>query len=152
MLALLLALPAADPEPAPPPVKILARATWADMRWPPWTTRAAVIRDAKALAGLAGRPEKGDGPAKAEEELAKALGVKAISWRTQMVLAVILERRERKGDRVEIRGVKVTEGILTVSWRYTIALNPKLSPGEHPTAVILVRRFTGKIVFDPPLE
>ncbi len=150
MLTLLLIL-AADAEPPTPPVKPLASAHWVEARWPAKVGgKGIAIRDAAALAEATGRSPKRDGPA-AAKELAATLGVKAIDWKKEMVVAVLAGPKSCDGHRVEVTGFKVTKGTLTVSWRLHEPRGLATAVVEHPTAVILLPRFAGKVVFDPPL-
>ncbi len=154
MLALAICLLASDPELAVPPVKVIASVTWTDQRWPaPVGGRGLAIRDAASLAAMAGLPTKGDGPARAEKALAAALGVKRIDWKCQTAVAIIAGHRGGRGGHiVEVNGVKMEKGVLKVSWMLHEPEGLRDRAIEHPTAVILLPRFTGKVVFDPPLK
>src|SRR5262249_15567416 len=110
-----------------------------------------VIRSAKELVAAQG----GDGEDAEKQrtaELAKALKVDNIDWKTQMVVVVTGGVQKTGGYSVEVTGLKVKDKKLTVEWKLN---TPK--PGgfvtealTHPARVVLVERFEGAVQFDPP--
>jgi hypothetical protein len=143
--------PGKEPEPAGKEVKPLARAFWAD-GWKPEAPRQEwVIRDYAELIDprlRAPEPVLERMRAEAAERYAKALGVKAIDFTTQMVIGVS-GGVQPAGGRVEVTKVEAdAKGALTVSWKLHPA-KPGDRPGEiaHVAEVILVDRTTGAVKF-----
>jgi hypothetical protein len=126
-------------------LKVLARGDWraAGTKEP----QHLVIRSTEELAKAAGQPAD-----KAAEGLAQAFKVEAIDWKKQMVVVATGGTKTTGGYSVEITDLKVKDGVLTVHWKMN---TPK--PGSlitqaitHPAQAVLVERFDGKTVFDPP--
>jgi hypothetical protein len=84
--------------------------------------------------------------------LAKKLKVESIDWKKHMVVVVSGGRQPTGGYSVEVKDLEIKDGKLIVHWK----LNAP-APGSFvtqvittPTLTILVDRFEGDVVFDPP--
>jgi hypothetical protein len=108
-----------------------------------------VIRNAEELAAHSSRAKSARNRTvqkEVEAELAKLLGVAAIDWGKQMVLAVRGEPGT-EADRVRFDSLKVKGKVLTVAWKVK-PRPPHARPGT-PIALILVDRFDGDVKFAP---
>lgn len=106
-----------------------------------------VIRSARELVARSDRPDAAkdaDVQKAVEAELAKVLGVSAIDWDRQMVLAVRGTAGTRL-DRVHIDSLKVEGKVLTVAFKVK-QRPPHAGPGS-PLAVLLVDRFDHEVRF-----
>jgi hypothetical protein len=152
MLALILALmaDAAEPEPG---MKIIARGEWPRVRGSGRQALAVreplgLIRSLSPYTELAGGPRERIA-ARAAGDLAAALKVKEIDWSRQMAI-IILAGERPAGHRVEVTWVGVVKGVMKVRWKLhapPAAGRGKCQPGE----VVIVPRFAGPVIFDPPL-
>jgi hypothetical protein len=156
MLVLLVVLLAADSEPAER-VKPLAKGPWTHPKYTfeknKATTVARVIRTPRQLVSATPHELRSVGPevarADATRELLTSLKAKEIDWTKHMVVAVI-GWQQPAGSSVEITGVTKEKDVLTVKWRLR---KPKAAaPGAiaFPSQCVLLPRFAGKVVFDPP--
>jgi hypothetical protein len=87
-------------------------------------------------------------------DTAKLLKVKDIDWNKQMLVVVAVGSRRTGGYRVEIESLTVKDEALVVKWKLH---EPR--PGDvvtqaitYPTQMVLVDKFQGRILFDPPAE
>lgn len=152
MLALLLCLFTAGPEPAPD-IKAIATGPW---RHAPLNgARALAIRKGTDLAALPPYNGLNALPRAVAEmatsHLAADLKVKTIDWDRQMVLLVLAGRKGSGGYRVEVTGLKVAKGTLTVSWKLHAPRGAATDAITYPNLAVLVPRYAGKVVFSPPL-
>ncbi len=147
---LLLAALAADAEPEPG-VKILARGAWRNAAQN--GRNGIVVRaglDLTSLLPYALLSRALEITARAAtEDLAADLKVKSIDWSKQMVVFV-LAGATKEGGRVEVTSVTAEKGTLTVKWKLHPAKGGK-STDSHPNEAVLLPKFTGKVIFDPPL-
>ncbi len=149
MLAFLLCLFAADSEPAPD-MKVIASGAWRHAASN--GKKLLVIRKAADLEDL--KPYvnyRAPGGEIAAAHLAADLKVKKIDWDKQMALLILVGERDSGGYSVEVKGLKIEKGVLTVSWKENAPKGPATDAITYPNRVVLVPRFTGKVVFDPPL-
>ncbi len=152
MLALMLCLLAADAEPAAP-VKVLAKGEW--RHGGVNGKKALVILKAEDLANLLPYSNLDAPPAAvgrmAAADLAADMGVKSIDWSKQMAVILLTGEAGSGGYTVEVTKLKAEKGTLTVSWKRTAPAGAADSVITHPSLAVLLPRFTGKVVFDPPL-
>lgn len=90
--------------------------------------------------------------AKASETAALMLKVKAIDWKTQMVIVVSAGTKRSGGYGVEVTGLEFNKDKeLVVKWKlHSPAPNQPVTLAlTHPAQTILVDRFDGKVIFDP---
>jgi len=134
-------------------VKILGRGVWKPAT-KSGDQQQVVIRSAEELAKAAGleKPNGEDAQKKATETVAKALKVDDIDWKKQMVIVVTGGVKRTGGYSVEITKIETADKVMTVHWKLN---SPK--PGSpvtqtitHPALTVIVDRFEGKVVFDPP--
>lgn len=140
MSAFLGVTPVADAGPAPQDGggrKILAKAPVAVGK----DREQLVIRSARELAKLS-----------PDGRVLNLLKVPNIDWDKQMLLSVSGGTQRTGGYSVEVTSLKVEDGKLKVRWKLN---TPK--PGgfvtqaiTHPGVTVLVDRFDGPVVFDPP--
>jgi hypothetical protein len=126
-------------------LKVLARG-----EWKPAGTKdqqQLEIRSAEELARVTGNPAD-----KAVEELAKAFKVESIDWKKQMVVVASGGTKTTGGYGVEITELKEQDGVLIVHWKLHTPKpgSPVTKAITHPAQAVLVERFDGKVVFDPP--
>ncbi len=145
MMAAVLGVPG---EEKPGDVKILGRGNW-----PAPATQGApptqlVIRNANDYAKAHRTRES---PQAALKNLSKEMKVD-VDWDKHMLIAVTGGVQPTGGYRVEITDVKQAGDTLTVHWKLH-----KPKPGDlttsaltHPAEMVLVEKFNGKVVFDPP--
>jgi hypothetical protein len=155
MLAtLLLALvPAADAE----PVKATATAPWTHAKADPDAKNDAkqiVIRNAADLVKAIPSYAALDAPANvvekmANEALAKALKVKEIDWKKQMLIVVTGGSKPTGGYSVQVTGLKKKDKTLTVAWTVNKPKGFVTQAFTHPGVVVLVPAHEGKVEFDP---
>jgi hypothetical protein len=95
---------------------------------------------------------KGTKEEKATAQLSELLKVDRIDWEKQMVIVVSGGTQRTGGYSVGVQRLTVKDNTLTVHWKLN---TPK--PGQPvtqalttPSATILVERFNGPVVFDPP--
>jgi len=152
MLALMICLFAADAEPDAP-VKILARGEWRHAAVN--GKKALVIRKAEDLADLVPYNNLDAPPAAvgrmASAHLAADLKVKEIDWSKQMAVLILAGMKGSGGHSVEVTGVKREKGVLKVSWKAHAPTGAADSVITFPSLAILLPKFDGKVVFDPPL-
>jgi hypothetical protein len=143
LVGLLLGAPQDNPERKE--LKVLARGDWraAGTKEP----QQLVIRSADELAKATGQPAD-----KVAVGLAKEFKVEAIDWKKQMVVVATGGTKSTGGYSVEITDLKVKEGMLTVHWKLNTPKPGAVLPQAitHPAQAVLVERFDGKTVFDPP--
>jgi hypothetical protein len=134
-------------------VKILAHSPWKPALKggdPPQN----VFRSAEELAKASGleKPEGEEAQKKATEAAAKALKVDDIDWKKQMVIVVTGGMKRTGGYSIEITKIETADKTMTVHWKL-------ISPGArsavtqtitHPALTVIVDRFEGTVVFDPP--
>jgi hypothetical protein len=153
MIALLLALFAADPEPTPI-IKAIASAPWTHAHLN--GKKAVVIRKVDDLAKLQPYVKLDVLPRAKKEaasnELAANLKMKAIDWDKQMVVIILAGAQRSGGYRIEVTGLKVEKGTLTVSWKLLAPAGFATAAITYPSLAVLVPKHTGKVVFDPPLK
>jgi hypothetical protein len=127
-------------------MKIQARGNW---RWTGGKDQPQqlVIRSADELAKLTGNPAD-----KATEELAKSFKVESIDWKKQMVVVATGGLKRTGGYSLEITALKVKDGVLTIHWKLHTPQPGSLVTQAltHPAQAVLVERFEGKTLFDPP--
>jgi hypothetical protein len=152
MFALLFCLFAADPEPTPS-MKAVASGPWRQAAF--HGKKALVIRQAEDLAKFPPYNDRSAAPRAVGEEatrhLAADMKVKAIDWNRQMVVIILDGRKGSGGYRVEVTGLKVTKGTLTVSWKVRASKEEGRDVITYPSLAVLLPKHTGKVVFDPPL-
>ena len=110
-------------------------------------TGATVIKSAEQL----GKLRTAD-PEKASADVAKMMKVEKIDWTKQMLIVISGGTQRTGGYSVEAKSLEVKDGKLIVHWK----LNSP-APGSiviqvlsNPAQTILVERFEGDVVFDPP--
>ena len=103
-----------------------------------------VIRSAAQLDAAL---RKAESPA----DLARELKVKEIDWTKQMLVVVSGGTQRKGGYRVEVTGVEVKDGTMTVRWKITPPKGLATNALTHPAEVVLLPQTTGKVVFDPAL-
>jgi hypothetical protein len=134
-------------------VNILGRGVWR-----PVTKnndpQQVVIRSAEELAKAAGldKPEGEEAQKKASEIIAKTLKVDDIDWKKQMVIVATGGMKRTGGYSVEITKIETADMVMTVHWKLNSpkAGSPVTQTITHPAQTVLVERFEGKVVFDPP--
>ncbi len=134
-------------------VKILSRGLWR-----PATKsndpQQIVIRSGEELAKAAGldKPDGEDAQKKAAETVAKALKVDDIDWKKQMVIVVTGGVKRTGGYSVEITKIETADKVMTVHWKLNSPKRdaPVTQTITHPALTVIVDRFEGKVVFDPP--
>ena len=148
-LTALALIAAVDPEPADANLtKIVARSPWPHA---PVKVKAAgkdkvqlVIRSAAELvAAVPGSVEKA-----ATADLAKELKVKDIDWAKQMVVVVSGGTKSSGGYRAEVTGLEIKGETMTVKWTLHSPKGRATRALTHPSEVVLVPKFMGKVVFD----
>jgi hypothetical protein len=154
MIALLLVLLAPDPEP-PSLVKALARGPWTHPKWGvPIKGKGLIVRDAGELVGATSHILRIGGLDHTREdatnELLRSLKAKEIDWKKHMVVAVCAGRKPSAGYRVEITRVAKEKGVLKVSWQLIVPKGGADDVLTYPSECVLLPRFAGKVVFDPP--
>jgi hypothetical protein len=157
MLAIVLLTFLADADPVPE-TKILARGPWSQARvnvGEARTPRAIVLRDGKDLVNLPPYNALDALPAavarSATAALARDLKLRNIDWKTQMVVIVLGGMKPSGNYSVEVTGVRVVKGELKVSWK--VIPPDDIAPAHitYPSEAVLLPRFAGKVVFDPPM-
>jgi hypothetical protein len=133
---------AAAPDPAepPPPVKTYGSAVVGYYR------ESVVVKDALHLSRVTPTSGKPDWVA---GSIARQLKVKKIDWAKQMVVVVYTgERSDELAP--ELKALQVKGGKLLVRWK-PAAFPPGNTKWKHPALMLLVDRFNGEVVFDPPV-
>jgi hypothetical protein len=134
-------------------VKILGRGVWKPAT-KSGDQQHVVIRSGEELAKAAGldKPDGEDAQKKAAETVVKALKVDEIDWKKQMFIVVTGGVKRTGGYSVEITKIETADKVMTVHWKLN---SPK--PGSavtqtitHPALTVIVDRFEGKVVFEPP--
>jgi hypothetical protein len=85
-------------------------------------------------------------------DFASRLKVDSIDWKKQMLVVIYGGEQPTSGYSVEMKSLEVKDGKLMVLWKL-IPPAPDAIVAQsttHPNLVILVDRFDGDIVFDPP--
>ncbi len=148
----------ADAEPAPR-MKVEASAPWRYGQADPKVaggSQQLVLRSAAELVAATPYRDRDALPAVVEKaataDLAGQLKVKQIDWKKQMLLVVTAGTQRSGGYRVEVTGLKVKDNTLTVSWKLHPPKGFATAALTHPGVVVLVPRFTGKVLFDPPAK
>lgn len=109
-----------------------------------------VIRSVEELSKVI--PANGKDGKQLTQMAAAQLKVKTIDWDKQMMIVTYAGEKPTGGYSVDLKSLEVKDKMLIVNWK----LN---SPGPddlvtqaitHPELVILVDRFDGQVVFDPP--
>jgi hypothetical protein len=152
MLPIILCLLAADSEPAPA-MKALASGPWRHAAVN--GKQALVIRKPEDLVNLMPYSNLDAPPAavgkNAARDLAEDLKVKEIDWSKQMVLILLAGEKPSGGFSIEVTGMKVSKGTLTVTWKLHEPKGAADTVITYPNLAVLVPRFAGKVVLDPPL-
>lgn len=155
---------AVDPEPIDAnATKIVARSRWSHARVDVNSAGAGkdkaqlVLRSAAELVAAVPMYKNRDAlPAAVEKaataDLAKELKVKDIDWAKQMVVVVSGGSRSTGGYRVEVTGLVIKDKTMTVKWKLHSPEGIATSAFTHPSEVVLVPKFAGKVVFDPAKE
>jgi hypothetical protein len=84
----------------------------------------------------------------ATEALAKALKVKAIDWKKEMLLVITAGTKRTGGYKVAVTDVKVAGDTMTVTYKVTPPDGFATQAFTHPGAVALVPAHKGKVVFE----
>jgi hypothetical protein len=142
----------ADKSEAAMEMKIIAQGSWhAAGKDEP---HQLVIRSAEELAKAAGldKPEDEKTQKKATETVAKALKIDDIDWKKQMILVVSGGMKRTGGFKIEIGKIDVADNTMTVRWKLITPgpRSPVTATITHPAQTIVVERFEGKVLFDPP--
>ena len=139
-------VPAADPT-----VRVRAQAPWPHSTGP---VKGFVVRSAaELLAASPDRPKEGlptgDAERQATAVVAKALNVKEIDWKSEMLVVVRLVKVHPRG--IQVGRLDVREGELTVHYDYWAPVAAREDdPDPVPTdvaVILLVDRFDGKVKF-----
>jgi hypothetical protein len=145
---------AVDPEDQTP--KVIATANWPSNQL---GRRLGYSRGKKAAATLyAGLDfKKADDPAfqkEADAKLAKLFKVNALDWSKQMVILAEAGRCKTGGYTVEVTSLEVKDKNLIVKWKLNEPKPGSDVPKEasYPAIVLLVDRFDGDVIFDPPAK
>jgi hypothetical protein len=134
-------------------VKILGRGVWRPAS-KSGDQQQMVFRSAEELARASGmeKPDGEDAQKEATEVAAKALKVDDIDWKKQMLIVVTGGVKRTGGYSLEITKIETADKVMTIHWKLN---SPK--PGSpvtqtitHPAQTVIVERFEGKVVFDPP--
>lgn len=80
--------------------------------------------------------------------VAKALKVKDIDWKTQMLVVVTGGRQPSSGYRLEVTGLAVKDKTMTVKWKLHAPKGAADSVLTHPATVALVPFHAGKVIFE----
>ncbi len=83
----------------------------------------------------------------ATAELAKALKVDTIDWKTRMLVVVTAGVKPTGGYSVDILSVKVADKTATVTWKLNTPKGFVTQAFTHPGQVALVERFDGEVKF-----
>ena len=158
-LTALALLAAADTEPADAnATKIVARSRGpharADVKAAGKDKTQLVIRSAAELVAAVPMYKDRDAlPAAVEmaatADLAKELAVKDIDWTKQMVVVVSDGSKSSGGYRVEVTGLEIKDKTMTVKWKLHSPKGIATRAFTHPSEVVFVPKFAGKVVFDP---
>jgi lipoprotein NlpI len=135
-------------------LKMVARAIWRYASASPKGPKEGhklVLRSAAEL--VAATPFKNlDAPQQVVEkqataELAKALKVDAIDWKTHMLVVVTAGVKPTGGYSVDIQSIKVADKTATVAWKLNTPKGAVTQAFTHPGQVALVERFGGEVKF-----
>ena len=150
---------AVDPEPIDAnATKIVARSQWpharVDVNSAGKDKAQLVLRSAAELVAAVPMYKNRDAlPAAVEKaataDLAKELKVKDIDWAKQMVVVVSGGSRSSGGYRVEVTGLEIKDKTMTVKWKLHSPKGIATSAFTHPSEIVLVPKFAGKVVFAP---
>jgi hypothetical protein len=152
VLAVLVSGAEVDPEPSPP-TRLLAKMEFSldgviqiTGKEPQQFALKSTQELYKASVGKRQRTPEEAKKAAAEIEgwVCRRLGVESIDWKKQMLLVVTSGEQERGGHSLQVTGVKVKNGKLTVSWKKQ-PTNFARAFRMHPGAILLVPRFAGKL-------
>lgn len=152
---LLLALTAKPAEPAAKP-KVIASASWDYAKAGSDTTgkdaQTLVLKTAADLVKVTPFNNLDALPAVVEKQataaLAKALKVKTIDWKTQMLVVVTAGTQPSGGYRVLIKDLAAKDKTLTVKWQLLAPKGAATAVLTHPGAVALVPAHAGKVAFE----
>jgi hypothetical protein len=152
--ALFVLILAADVDPEPRGAnKVVASVDWYSVphAGPLQRTHAVVRSPAELLEAM---PSLGDRSASEKDKqtiasaaAVKALGVKSIDWKRQMLIVVAAGGQRSHGYRVEVVGLKAKGGALTVSWKLHEPENKEDCVKSFPATLALVPAHKGKVVF-----
>ena len=107
-----------------------------------------VIRDEKSLAELL---DTEDGQ-KAVAQAAAALGVKTVNFEQEMLIAVSAGPVRGPLLRLYVSRLPVAKDQMRVEWAITRMMEHAAAPLRHPVRLVLVKTFSGEVVFLPPSE
>jgi hypothetical protein len=145
MMAFALGVPG---EEKPGDVKILGRGNWKSPATQGAPATQLVIRNGNEYARAVRTRES---PAAALANLRKEMKVD-VDWDKHMLIVVTAGVQPTGGYRVEITDVTKGDDTMTVRWKLH-----KPKPGDlttsaltHPAEMVLVEKFAGTVVFDPP--
>jgi hypothetical protein len=137
-----------EQEAAATPAKVKVLAETPQRLVPAKDGKPLVLRSGAELVKAMGGKRDEDA---ATSELAKALKVKDIDWKNQMVVVLDGGVRPTGGFSVQVTGLEVKDDVLTVRW---MVKGPP--PGSfvtqaltRPSKILLVERFGGTVRFDP---
>lgn len=138
-------------------VKILARSLWRAPIRADGGEQQLIIRSAEELAAASGQRDKAKDEATQQQvtaATAKALNVKDIDWKNQMLVVVTGGVQRSGGYSVEVTGVELRDKDLTVRWKLNAppAGSAVTQALTHPAQAILVERYDGPVKFDPPAK
>ncbi len=150
---------AVDPEPVDAnATKVVARSRWlharVDVNSAGKDKAQLVLRSAAELVAAVPMYKNRDAlPAAVEKaataDLAKELKVKDIDWAKQMVVVVSGGSRSSGGYRVEVTGLEIKDKTMTVKWKLHSPKGIATNAFTHPSEIVLVPKFAGKVVFAP---
>lgn len=153
-LALFLSLiPAAD---EPTTVKPTATAAWtyakadsnakADGKQLAVKSAAELVKAVPAWANSDAKPDVVEKTA--TDTLAKALKVKEIDWKKEMLLVVTDGSKRTGGYKIEVTEMTVKGDTMTVKYKVTPPDGFSIQVITHPGTVVLVPAHKGKVVFE----
>jgi hypothetical protein len=155
LLCLLPLLCAADVDPEPPSAKkVIVAADWYAVRYAGPLLRAHLVLTSAAelVEAMPALSDRSAAPQTVQKEAsaaaAKALGVKEIDWKKQMLIVVAAGGQRSHGHRVEVVGLKAKAGTLTVSWKLHRPKDDADCVKTFPATLALVPAHKGKVVFE----
>jgi hypothetical protein len=145
MMAFVLGVPGDE---KPGDVKILGRGNWKAPATQGAPARQLVIRTASEYAKSVGTRES---PQVALKNLSQEMKVD-VDWNKHMLIVVTAGAQPTGGYRVEITDLRQSGETMTVHWKLHKPMPGALTTSAltHPAEMVLVEKFSGKVVFDPP--
>jgi hypothetical protein len=123
-------------------LKVAARGPWGASAAPGTRAVQLVIRSPEELAKVSKLTE---------EQLVRQFKVDSIDWKKQMVVVATAGAKGSGGFKFEITNLTVRGDTLTVKWKLTPPMGFATNAFTHPGQAVLVERYEGKVVFEPPL-